>query len=178
MLTTSIRTFLFPGTAAFLLAGLAAGCGGGGDATPEVTEPVRTPPPAQATTVTGCLKGGEAAGSYVLVTEPAEMGAEVERATRGQVTTYTYALEGQNLESHVGRVVSITGAVADGDDVEVEESREQTAPPTTVDGETVTPTVEVEEKAVIDVRRMRVDSVQPTGEACTAAQMAPATPIP
>lgn len=176
-MTTPFRAQTLTGTALLVLTGLAAGCGGG-DTAPRSDEGARTPPPAQANTVTGCLKGGSAAGTYVLVTEPAEMGAEVERATRGLVTTYTYTLVGQDLDSHVGRQVAVTGAVEDRDEVEVDESREQTAAPNRVGGDTVTPTVEVEEEAVIEVRRMRVDTVQPTGEPCTEAQMAPPTAIP
>ena len=167
-------------TAGFiLLAGLAAGCGGGGVADNDRRDNIENSPvpAAQATTVTGCIKGGDASGSYVLVTQPDSMGAAVERATRGQVVTYTYVVEGQDLAQHVGRQVTVTGTIEETDDIEVEETREQTAAPTTVDGDTVTPTVEVEETAVIEMRRMRVDTIQPTGEACSTTGST-ATPQP
>lgn len=125
------------------------------------------PPLAQATTVTGCVRGGDAEGTHVLVTEPEMMGAAVDRATRGQNTTYTYVLVGPDLDRHVGRRVAVTGTIEARDDLEVEEQREQTGAPTTVDGETVTPTVEVEESAVIEMRRLRVAAVQGSGEDCT-----------
>ena len=153
-----------------LLASLAAACGGDGvaDAERSETAETRPVPTAQLTSVTGCIKGGDVTGTYVLVTQPAPMGAAVDRATRGQVATYTYLLEGQELAGYVGQEVEATGTIEESDDLEVEETREQTAEPTTVDGETVTPTVEVEEAAVIEMRRMRVDTIQPTGGACPA----------
>ena len=151
-----------------LLASLAAACGGDrvADAERPETAETRPVPTAQATSVTGCIKGGDATGTYVLVTQPEPMGAAVDRATRGQVATYTYLLEGRELAQHVGQEVEVTGTIEEKDDIEVEETREQTSAPTTVDGDTVTPTVEVEEAAVIEMRRMRVDTLQPTGGAC------------
>jgi hypothetical protein len=153
-----------------LLASLAGACGGNDAADVERPETVETrpAPTAQATSVTGCIKGGDASGTFVLVTQPEPMGAAVDSATRGQVTTYTYLLEGREVAEHVGREVEVTGTIEESDDIEVEDTREQTAEPTTVDGEKVTPTVEVEEAAVIEMRRMRVDTVQPTGGTCPA----------
>lgn len=150
-----------------LLASLAAACGGDrADGDRPDTAETRTVPAAQATSVTGCIKGGDVTGSYVLVAQREPMGAAVDRATRGQVATYTYVLEGQELAQHVGRQVVVTGTIEEKDDIEVEETREQTAAPTTVDGDTVTPTVEVQETALIEMRRMRVDTIQPASGEC------------
>lgn len=155
----------------FLGAGLAVGCGG--DTTPEVTEipaeEVPAPanvPAAQEMTVNGCLRAGDTAGTFVLAALPADMGASADRATRGAVATYTYLLVGEGLAQHVGRQVTVRGIADDAADVDVNATSESEGPTTTVNGEKVTPSVEVEEEAVIDVRRMRVSSVEPTGEAC------------
>lgn len=107
-----------------LLTSLAAACGGdgAGDANRPDTVETRPAPTAQATSVTGCVKGGDATGSYVLVAQREPMGAAVDRATRGHVATYTYVLEGQGLAQHVGRQVVATGTIEEKDDLEVEET--------------------------------------------------------
>lgn len=157
--------------ALLLSAGLALGCGG--DETPEVTEipaeevpPPATVPTAQETTVEGCLRAGDTAGTFVLAALPDTMGAAADRTTRGQVATYTFMLVGEGLAQHVGQQVSVRGTVEDAADVEVDKSSEFEGQPTQVEGDEVTPTVEVEEEALIDVRRMRVSVVEPTGESC------------
>jgi hypothetical protein len=157
-------------TAGLLLASLTAACAGERPAEQPRQDAERPVPVAQATEVTGCLRGGSSAGTHVLVTAPDPMGASVDRSTRGQVATYTYLLVGEQLDQHVGRQVAVTGTIEATDDMKVEETREQAAAPTEVNGDTVTPTVEVEETAVIEMRRLRVASVQPTGEACATAE--------
>lgn len=161
--TTTITTGL-------ILAGLTAACGGERPSGQAPQEAEQSVPSTGLTEIAGCLRGGETAGTHVLVTNPDPMSASADRSTRGQVATYTYVLVGQNLEQHVGRQVSITGTIEATDDMEVEETREQASAPTKVDGDTVTPTVEVEERAVIEMRRMQVSSVQPTGEPCPTAE--------
>lgn len=161
--TTTITTGL-------LLAGLTAACGGERPSGQPPQDAERSVPSAQSTEISGCLRGGDTAGSHVLVTDPDPMSASADRSTRGQVATYTYVLVGEGLAQHVGRRVSVTGTIEATDDMEVEETREQTSAPAKVDGDTVTPTVEVEESAVIEMRRMQVSSVQPTGEPCTTAE--------
>jgi hypothetical protein len=153
-----------------LLASLSAACAGERRDAPPAQDATKEVPAAQATEVTGCLRGGTTAGTHVLVTAPDPMSASVDRSTRGQVATYTYLLVGGDLEPHVGRQVSVTGTIEAADDMEVEKSREQQSAPTEVDGDTVTPTVEIEETAVIEMRRMRVERVQPTGEPCAIAE--------
>jgi hypothetical protein len=155
-----------------LLTGMASACGGDRADDGQRTETTAAPA-AQATTVTGCIKGGDAAGSYVFVAEPTMLGAAVDRRTRGQVTTYTYVLTGQNLEPYVGRQVSVTGRIEGQDNVEVEKSRELSGEPTTTDDGTVTPTVEIEETALIETRTMQVESVQATGQPCVVAEPPP-----
>lgn len=154
-----------------LSVGLVWGCGG--NDTPEVTEipadevpPPADVPAAQETTVVGCLRAGQTPGTFVLAALPDDMGAAADRTTRGQVTTYTYMLVGEGLEQHVGQQVSVRGTIDEAADVEVEKRTETEGPPTRVEGDEVTPTVEVEEEALIDVRRMRASVVEPTGERC------------
>lgn len=175
MFIASIRPAL--STSAFLLAAsLLTGCGGADETESGVTEipaeevaPPGSVPDAQATTVEGCLRAGDQPGTFVLAAVPSEMGAAADRALRGATATYTYLLVGEGLAAHVGRQVSVTGTMDDAANIEVDESSESTGQTTTVGDDEVTPTVEVEEEALIDVRRMRVSTVEPTGEACAAS---------
>jgi hypothetical protein len=147
---------------------LVAGCGSPDQpASPAVG---MDPRPNVTTDVTGCIKGGDAEGQWVLAAARREEAAAIDRTLRGQATTYGYILEapGQDLSQYVGREITVTGVVIeDIDDVEVEKSREMTGEPTVArDGREVTPTVEIEEEALIDLRRMRVETVTLTGNAC------------
>lgn len=153
-----------------LSASLAWGCGGDRSDVTEIpaeeVPPAAAAPAAQETTIVGCLRAGEAPGTFVLASLPEAMGAAADRTTRGQVATYTYMVVGEGLAQHVGQQVSVRGTIDKATDVEVAERSASERPPTRVQDDEVTPTVEVEEDALIDIRRMRASAVEPTGERC------------
>lgn len=167
MMTHLMRTPALLGL--LTLGSLTIACGGDRTPEPETTSADASATRAEGTAVTGCIQGGTDAGTHVLVTHPSAMGAAAERSTRGQVATHTYVLDGGDLDQYVGKEVTVIGTIEARDDLEVEEHDESEAAPTKVKGDTVTPTVEVETAAVIEMRRMQVNSVQATGTVCPAA---------
>lgn len=163
---TIIKTPLLLGL--LTLGSLTLACGGDREPEPEEAREAETVPMAQATTVTGCIQGGTQEGTYVLATDPNPLGASADRTLRGETATYTYLLEGRDLGQYVGRQVTVTGTIEEKDDLEVEDSSEAEGTPTTVDGDTVTPKVEVDTEAVIEMRRLQVNTVQATAGECQA----------
>jgi hypothetical protein len=172
----AIMTKALLGTVALAVAAtLTTACGNGRDddygTRADAREESRPLAVNEAKTVVGCIKGGDERGSWVLAAQPEEMGASFQRSMQGVVASYAYVLEGEDLSQYVGREVSVTGVVDEREGIEVEKSREMEGEPTTTrDGDTVTPTVEIEEEAAIELRRMRVESVLTTGGTCELAE--------
>jgi hypothetical protein len=114
-----------------------------------------TPPQAQATPerVQGCLRAGEASGTFVLTA----------RATDTGTTAATYQLLGpDNLREHVGRRVEVTGTIVSG---QVATAQGATLPAEDrAKGTSGTPTVQSTTK--IDLKRLQVTSVTPVGGDC------------
>ena len=125
--------------------------------TPDLQTSTGEQPRAQAVTVTGCVRAGTLAeNTWVLITDPS--GA----ATAGQ--TPTYQLVGGDataLRNTVGQRVEVSGTV---------EAEQQVAtssgaiPESRAKGTSGTPTVET--KTTVDIRRLDVTSVKPTGDRC------------
>jgi hypothetical protein len=115
---------------------------------------------------TGCLTGSE--GKYVLTDlEPGGGG-------RPRAATETYQLVGNDseLQQHVGKRVRISG---EAEPAEVAEAREVTppAPPATGTGGRANPPaaagapqVSTQSETRLEVSRLRVSAVTPTGEDC------------
>jgi hypothetical protein len=105
----------------------------------------------QPMTVSGCLRAGEAADTYVLTT--------------GGTDVATYALvgrEGVNLADHVGRQVEIDGIL-----VAQQETATRTEGPARGEkatGTTGTPSVST--RTEVDMRRLEVKGIRPTGQEC------------
>jgi hypothetical protein len=174
-----------------LCLGLTVACGGGKDETeiaerdPEVSgRGDNRPVPV---TETGCLtaagdrfvltslQGGAAGGAQ----GQAQQGSGTPTAQRGQSTTESYQLIGdeEQLRPHVGKQVRVSG---EADAPKVAEVREST-PPTDAGGATGTagqaepakpgePQVATSTQTRLEVTQLRVQSITPTGEACTATQ--------
>jgi hypothetical protein len=124
-------------------------CGNSGQEVPPLEMQSVTPPQAQATPerVQGCLRAGEAAGTFVLTAGAADT----------QMTAATYELVGtpEGLQPHVGHRVEVTGTV-----VQAQTARSEGATLPAEDqvkGTTGTPTVQSTTR--VDVKRLQVTSV-------------------
>jgi hypothetical protein len=107
------------------------------------------------TTVAGCLKAGMDENTYVLIAE-GRTGAETASATY-QLTNANNV----NLQQHVNQQVRVTGTLRSQQEFastgrSVDEDRAK--------GTTGTPVIET--KTEVDVKRIAVNSVQPSGEKC------------
>jgi hypothetical protein len=133
-----------------------AGCRGESKTTPAAEATVQTPvtPQNQPMTVTGCLRAGEAADTFVLTTAQ----------TRDSAETATYQLtgaQGVNLRDHVGRQVEVSGVVRS------EQEIASASPTTEADrakGTSGTPTVQT--RTNVQIRRLDVSSLKPAGGQC------------
>ena len=150
-----VRPVLF---ASVLALGLAsAGCNRGEKATVVAESQVQTAQPAnQPLTVSGCLKAGEADGTFVLTAA---------RSTGSTGETANYHLVGpqaNNLQEHVGRQVEVSGTM------QAQQETASTAPARQADeratGTSGTPVVQT--KTEVDIRRLAVTSLKPIGEKC------------
>ncbi|MGE3275226.1 MAG: hypothetical protein AB7O67_08940 [Vicinamibacterales bacterium] len=116
-------------------------------------------------TVTGCLRGGEEAGTFVVTADANSLTSLTARSATGELPTYTYVLDtGQDLSSMVGHQVAVTGTVEASDDFEHTRSRETEQP--TTEGETVTPTVETERDFDLELRRLAVEDIRSVDDTC------------
>jgi poly(3-hydroxybutyrate) depolymerase len=156
-----------------MIGGLAllAGTGAAAQTQPDQSQS-KSSKPADTITVHGCLTKGP---NNTFVLTPTDAGdplsSSVASKTRDVVPTYTYRLTaGQNLDAQVGQNVSATGKIdphAKGK-AEVEDTRETAGSPSSATPKGKTPTVKTETKAKIEVRQLIVQSVTPTGTACSA----------
>ena len=124
---------------------------------PATTQSQSSRQPNTATTVTGCLRSGEASNTYVLTTA----------ATTSGGTSSTYQLTGGgnvNLENHVGKRVEVSGVVEAQSQIA---TREAPTPPdnaTGTAGKPGAPTVQTGTQLLI--QKMDVKSIRATGGDC------------
>jgi len=140
--------------------------------TAQTAQPGQAAKPSENFTVRGCLTKGPT-NSFVLTPTDAgdPLSSSVASKTHDVTPTYTYQLSGgQNLDAHVGQIVTATGTVDRGQKgtAKVDREREQAAGATAATPKGKTPTVKTEEKAKIEVRHLAVQSVTPTGKSCSA----------
>jgi hypothetical protein len=123
-------------------------------------------------TVTGCLTGAPDRAAFVVTADRTALTSDAMYSRSGEVPTYTYELVGSNdLAAHVGRQVQVKGRLGDRDDeVDVESESKTTQPQTQAGDDKVTPTVETDEEMEIKVRRLHVEAIAPTGQACPAGK--------
>lgn len=152
-----IRNILLTGGLAVALA--SGACGGNSEGETRSVSESQTQaarPANEPLTVTGCLKAGEAAGTFVLTAA----------RSGGSDQTASYHLVGSpnaNLEDHTGNRVEVSGTL----NAQQEIASRTTAVPADKDQPTGTagePTVVTSTE--IDIKRMSVDSVKPLGEKC------------
>jgi hypothetical protein len=118
--------------------------------------------------VQGCLTAGPEQKKFVLTAASTPMTTTTARVAGQTQPTFTYELVGgQNLDQHVGQQVSIRGRLDDEkDDAEFEQQRESAVDQPTPRGDT--PTVRSTEQIEVEVRRIFVEAVEGTGQACNA----------
>jgi hypothetical protein len=161
-------------SAAVLIAGLGTACGGadreassnaaGGDTTTTAREERQATQRPAAITVTGCLTSAN--GQFVLT--------ELERggtaAAPGQTATETYQLTNADdqLRSYVGREVRVNGEAEAPRIAEVRETTPGSGAAAGTSGADTGSTVSTESRTRLEVRKLSVSSVTPTGDECPA----------
>ena len=122
-------------------------------------------------TINGCLTSAPDRGAFVVTAARDALTSGALHAGDGETPTYTYELTGNtnNLSQHVGRQVEVTGQLADrSDEVKVDQEDETELPERQSGDEKVTPAIETDTEMNINVRRLEVKSVTPTGSPCAA----------
>jgi hypothetical protein len=121
-------------------------------------------------TVTGCLTASARGDRFVLTPLKKDpLAGEMTTRTTDVVPTYTYELRGgsgTNLRAHIGQQVSVTGVLDRNyeKDTDIDRDEEtQVAPARPGDPK---PTVETEEKAELELRRLQVKTVKSIGKPC------------
>lgn len=141
--------------ALFAMTLAAAACGSEPDAPAAQSQTSTTQQLNTPATVTGCLRAGEAANTFVLTASATGEGA----------TPATYHLEGaadNNLQSHVGRRVEVTGIVAEQQHVATRETPQAADQRAT--GTSGTPTVQTGTQ--LAVRTVQVKTIRPLDGRC------------
>ena len=142
---------------------VSAACRGEEETVPPVAQS-QTATPVQETnkpvTVTGCLRAGEATGTFVLT---ASKTAEGQTTTAGQTATYQlHGAENVDMRSHVGKLVEVSGIVRSQQAIA---SRSPTTPADQrATGTSGTPTVQTSTEVALS--ELDVKAVKPLGENC------------
>jgi hypothetical protein len=119
-------------------------------------------------TVTGCLRGGEQAGTYVVTADSGPLPALGGRTVGSpEMPTYTYVLEGtRDVSEFVGHRVEVTGEVTERDEFEHERATQTEAEAHTRPGDTFTPMVETEEHVTVRLRALEVREIRSLSPTC------------
>ena len=125
-------------------------------------------------TVKGCLTAAPDRAAFVLTADRDALTSDAIYAGAGGTPTYTYELMGNtgDLTSHVGRQVEVTGRLDDDrdDDVDVDKEEKTELPEVQSGDRKVEPIIKTETEMDINIRRLQVARVAPTGQACQQAQ--------
>jgi hypothetical protein len=137
-----------------LAAAVAAGACQKREAVPEVQQTSGVIPRSAPVIVTGCLRSGMADDAFVLTASDA--------ADTTKTTTYQITGPGSmNLRQYVGQSVNVEGTVRAEEQIASSGGAVQEKP---AKGTSGTPTVET--KTDLNVKRLAVTSVKPTGNRC------------
>jgi hypothetical protein len=116
-------------------------------------------------TISGCLSSS-ADGRFALTAAPDAAVATIARAAADEAETHTYILiGGDNLQSHLGKRVEVTGTLTGKTQELDHDAKTRTEQPKTSSGET--PTVKTNEEVEISVRQMTVSQVREVAPTCT-----------
>ncbi|MFN2445040.1 MAG: hypothetical protein ABR606_05585 [Vicinamibacterales bacterium] len=118
-------------------------------------------------TVSGCLTSGDS-GNVVLTAAPDPASATAGRVATGTRDTYSYVLTGgDNLQSHIGKRVEVTGRLAKNSTQEVEhEAKNESETAGRSKGEDVTPRVSSTEEVKLEIQQLTVNSVRDVAPTC------------
>jgi hypothetical protein len=121
--------------------------------------------------VTGCVTANADTNQFVLTANQTALTALTNRAAAGEAESFHYQLlGGSDLQQYVGKEVVVKGSVeGKGDDVNIE-TKEPTGAVPKSRGEEVTPAVESTHEIEMQVERLNVASIAPTGSACQIGQ--------
>jgi hypothetical protein len=134
-----------------------AGCREREAAPPAQSQTATTQPANQPTTVTGCLRAGEAENTFVLTTA---------KSVDGQPTA-TYQLSGSagvNLLDHIDRRVEVSGVIDQQSQIATREAAQPADKATGTTGSGTSPTVQTATQ--LSVKRLEVSSVKRVGSDC------------
>lgn len=122
--------------------------------------------------VRGCLTSNAETNQFVLTANANALTSMTNRAAAGEAETFHYQLVGgTNLQAHVGREVVVKGSViGDGKDVDLEAKDQSAEPSPKSRGEEVTPAIESSQEIEMQVERLTVAEVTPTGAPCQISQ--------
>ena len=120
-------------------------------------------------TIAGCLSAGDD-GRFALTAAPDAAVSTAARAMDDERDTHTYVLVGgDNLQSHLGKRVEVTGTLTGKtQDMEQESSKKTEAAPATSGGDT--PTVKTTEDIDVQVRQLNVRTVRDVAPTCVVNQ--------
>lgn len=125
-------------------------------------------------TVKGCLTAAPDRAAFVVTADRDALTSDAIYAGSGGTPTYTYELMGNtgDLTTHVGRQVEVTGRLDTDrkDDVDVDEEEKTALPPVQSGDRKVEPSIKTETEVDINIRRLQVAKVAPTGQACQHVQ--------
>lgn len=116
-------------------------------------------------TIAGCLTSA-ADGRFALTAAPDAAVTTAARAMDNERDTHSYVLTGgDNLQSHLGKRVEVTGTLTGKtQDFEREAARKTEAPPAAAGGDT--PTVKTKEDIDMTVRQLNVQTVRELAPTC------------
>lgn len=145
------RSTLASAAFAAVLSVLVAACGQ--DATPPAAESqaqTQARVDNQPMTVSGCLRAGEAAETFVLTT-----------SGPGAATYHLAGVEGVNLHDHTGKIVEVNGVL-----VAQQQTASRSAAPADDKTTGTAGTPEVTTRTTVDIRKVEVNSIRRTGGDC------------
>lgn len=118
-------------------------------------------------TIAGCLST-DSAGRYALTAAPDASVSTVARAMDDEWDTKTYLLiGGDNLQSHLGKRVEVTGRIAGRTiDMEHKDTKEAQEPPAS-GGDHNQPSVKTKEEIDLEARQLNVREVKDVAPTCT-----------
>ena len=121
-------------------------------------------------TITGCLSSTADRGAFVVTADRNALTSGALYANSGETPTYTYELTGKtaDLAAHVNQQVEVTGQLDDDRKDQAKADQEETTkhPEVQSGKDKVSPAIEMDTELEINVRRLAVASVKPTGRPC------------
>jgi hypothetical protein len=130
--------------------------------------------PGDEVTITGCLMAAQDRNAFVVTADRNALVSGALYSGSGETPTFTYELTGNvaNLAAHVGRQVEVTGRVDKSreDEVKVNDEVKTNLPETQSGKDKVSPAIETDTEVEVNVRRLTVSSMTPTGQGCLSGR--------